>query len=123
MGEDALIWQMHFDKVDEEAEVLADRIVASGIDGLITASNVPSVALIKALFKRGIRIQEDVKLVSFDYSNVFDVFNPSIPYVQQPLHQIASSAAEYLVKLIEAKAAGEDISVYKEKTILKASLK
>ncbi len=123
MGEDAIIWKMPFDRVDEEAERLADKIIQMGIDGLITASNVPSVALIKALFNRGVRIQQDVKLVSFDYSNVFDVFSPPIPHVQQPLAAISSTAAEYLVKLIEAKAAGEDISGHKDKIILKASLR
>lgn len=122
LGEEAPIYQFAFDKVEQDAEKAADDIIARGINGLITASNVPCVAIIKALIRRGIHIQKDIRIVGFDYSNVYDVFDPPITYVLQPLQQISHEAAEYLFRLIDLKEKGEDISQIKDRIVLKASV-
>ena len=100
----------------------AEKLLAAGIDGMVCASNEASVCLIKALHRRGIEIQKDVRIVGFDYSNVYSFFTPSITYIQQPLAQIADQAGEYLFRLIEMKDAGEDFGNVKDKITLKATL-
>ena len=122
LGEDAPIYRLGFNSVQEDAEKAAEDIIARGIDGLITASNVPSVAIIKALQRRGVRIQKDIRMVGFDYSNVYDVFDPPIPHVLQPLQQISNEAAKYLFQMIDLYAKGGDISHLKDTITLKASL-
>lgn len=122
LGPEAPIYHLAFDSVAEDAERAADDILAKGIDGIITASNVPSVAIIKALLKRGVHIQKDIRMVGFDYSNVYDVFDPPIPHVLQPLRQISRESAEYLFRLIDLHEKGEDISGIKDKIILHTSL-
>lgn len=121
-GADAPIYHLPFQNTREGAEQAADDIVRRGLDGIISASNVPSVLIIKALLKRGIHIQKDIRMVGFDYSNVYDIFEPRIPYILQPLPQIAAQSAEYLFGLIDAKQKGEDIAQKKDKIILNASL-
>jgi len=123
MGPDAHIYHLPFNLTDEDADAVASQILEKGTDGLITASNVPSVAVMKALFKKGARLQEDIRIVGFDYSNVYNFFNPPVSYILQPLPQIAREAAEYVFRLIETKEEGGDISGIKDKVILKASLK
>ena len=123
LGDDAPIFTMGFSTVDADADKVADEIIAGGYDGVISSSNVLTVALLKSLMRRGVKVQEDVKIVSFDFSNVYGIFNPPIRYVLQPLSQIASESAEFLFYLIEKKQKGEDISGIKDKIILKASLK
>lgn len=122
LGPDAPIYHLGFNSVDADAEKAAEDILARGIDGIITASNVPSVAIIKALQRRGIHIQKDIRMVGFDYSNVYDIFDPPIPHVQQPLQQISSEAAKYLFSMIDLYAKGGDISAFKDTIMLKASL-
>lgn len=122
LGDEAPIYRFAFDTVDQDAEKAADDIIARGIDGLITASNVPCVAIVKALIRRGIHIQKDIRIVGFDYSNIYDVFNPPITYVLQPLKEISHEAAEYLFRLIDMQEKGEDIRPVKDKIILKATL-
>jgi len=101
LGEDASIYTLPFEDVAREAERVADEVVRKGTDGLVIASNVLSVAVIKALYRRGVRIPGDVRIVGFDYSNLYGVFSPAIPYILQPLPEIAQAAAEYLFSLIE----------------------
>ena len=122
IGPDANIYHLPFDITEADADAVAEEVIRKGTDGLVMASNVPSVAVLKSLYRRGIRIQEDIRIVSFDYSNVYNFFTPSITYVQQPIPQIAEQAGKYLFRLIEMKDAGEDISTVKDKIILKATL-
>jgi len=122
LGDGPSIYHLPFDNVAAKAEEVADEIIRKGTDGVITASNVPGVAIIKALFKRGIAIQKDIKFVGFDFSNVYSFFEPAIPYIQQPLPEISARSAQVLFDLIERKEKGEDISKLNEKIILKASL-
>ena len=122
LGPDAHIYHLPFNITEADADAVAEEVIRKGTDGLVMASNVPSVAVLKALFRRGVRIQEDIRIVSFDYSNVYNFFTPSITYIQQPLPQIAEQAGKYLFRLIDMKDAGEDISTVKDKIILKATL-
>lgn len=122
LGPDANIYHLPFDNVNASAEKVADEILAKGTNGVITASNVPGVALLQALFRRGVKIQKDIKFVGFDYSNVYGLFDPRIPYILQPLPQIAAESAELLFHLIEKQNHGEDISGIKDRITLQATL-
>lgn len=121
-GPEAPIYRLGFDSKQEDTCKAADAILREGIDGMVCASNEACALLIKELIHRGVRIQQDIYIVGFDYSNVYDVFNPHIPHVLQPLPQIAQESIDYLFRLIEMKDRGEDIREEKEKIILKASL-
>ena len=116
--EDICIYRLPFDRVSEETESAIDQVIAHGADGLILASNVLSAAVIKALFRRKIRIQQDIRIVGFDYSNLYDVFDPPIPFIMQPLGEISRQAAEYLMQIIETKRKDGDISKITDKIIL-----
>lgn len=120
--EDIHIYRLPFDRVQEDTEAAVDRIVAHGADGLILASNVLSASVIKALFRRKVRIQKDIRIVGFDYSNIYEVFEPPIPYVQQPLEAISRQAAEYLLRIIETKRQDGDIAEITDKIVLKGVL-
>lgn len=122
LGADAPIFRLNFNNVDKDADEIANEILRQGLDGIITCSNVPCVALIKALIRRGVQIQKDVRIVGFDYSNVYDVFSPRISYIQQPLQEIAAQSADYLFDLIDRQRKGEDISDITDTIILKAKL-
>ena len=123
LGPDAKIYNLSFNNVEQEAEQVAEEIMRRGTDGVITASNIPGVAIIKALFRRGVHIQRDIKFVGFDFTNIYGFFDPAIPYMLQPLPEIARQAADYLFRLIEMQDNGMDISKVDERIVLKASLK
>ena len=119
---DICIYRLPFDRVREETEAVVDRIAADGADGLILASNVLSASVIKALFRRHIRVQQDIRIVGFDYSNLYEVFDPPIPYILQPLEAITREAAQYLLRIIETKEKDGDSSAIKEKIVLQGTV-
>ena len=122
LGPEAPIFHLSFNNVEKDAEEIAESIVQQKLDGIITGSNVPCVAVIKALIRRGIQIQKDIRIVGFDYSNVYDIFSPRISYIQQPLPEIARQSADYLFDLIDRQRKGEDIQSINDTIILKAKL-
>ena len=67
-------------------------------------------------------VQEDIRIAGFDYSNVYDIFTPHIPHVEQPLPLIAKESADCLFRLIDKKDHGDDITNEKESIVLKANL-
>ena len=95
------ILRLSFEMQPAESQQIVDRLLAAGCDGLIIASNMPAVSIIKALFQRKVKIQKDIKIVSFDYSNVYALFEPAIPYIQQPLQAITRKASEILFQMID----------------------
>lgn len=122
VGPDAPIYRMGFLSMQQDAERTADDLLEKGINGMVCASNEASVVLIKALHKRGVQIQKDIRIVGFDYSNVYDIFTPRITHVLQPLPRIAQESTDYLFRLIEKKDRGEDLTLENNKIILNATL-
>ena len=119
----ARIFRISFDDVTDEPHRIVDDLLEKGCDGLVIASNMLAVTVIKALHQRKVRIQKDFRIVCFDYSNVYGLFDPAIPYIQQPLPEITSKAAEILFRLIDEKSAGKDISGERETIVYKGILK
>ena len=103
------ISRISFDMKPEEPKLIVDHLLADGCDGLVIASNMPAVSIIKALFQRKVKIQKDIRIVSFDYSNVYGLIDPAIPYIQQPLQDITRKACDILYHLIELRGEGRDI--------------
>lgn len=122
VGTEAPIYHMGFYSMKEDTSKAADDILARGLDGMVCASNEASALLIKEFISRGIRVQEGIRIAGFDYSNVYDIFTPHIPHVEQPLPQIVKESTDYLFRLIEMKDNGADISNEKEIITLKATL-
>ena len=123
LGPGAHIYHLPFNITEADADAMVDEVLRKGTDGLIMASNVPSVAVLRALFRRGVRIQKDIRIVCFDYSNVYSFFDPPISYVLQPLPQIAREAAAYLFRLIDQKQKDGGMESTPEIIFLTATLK
>ena len=75
------------------------------IDGFFFASNTITITSLKILSALKLDIQKDIKMVCFDRSEVFDLFNYSIPYIRQPIPEMGKRAVELLFDQINSKDA------------------
>lgn len=117
------IFRIPFEMHPEDSIRIVDELIEHRCDGLVIASNMLAVSIIKALRRRGVRIQRDIRIVSFDYSNVYGLFDPAIPYIQQPLDQITRTAADILFRLVDQRNDGVDISLEREQIVFKGELR
>lgn len=86
------------------------------VDGIFFATNSLSIAGIKSLFKQNIDIQKDIQVMCFDESEAFNLLPFSIPFIKQPIEEMAKKALKLLIYQIEKK--GEEI----EKSFIDAQL-
>lgn len=70
-------------------------------DGILFASNTIGLSGLKQLMKLSVNIPEDIQVVCFDKSDVFDFLPTAIPYVLQPIQSIARMASRLLLEQLE----------------------
>jgi len=71
------------------------------IDAIFFATNSISVAGIKSLFNHDIIVQKDIQVMCFDESEGIVLFPFRIPYIKQPIEEIAKKALKLLIDQIE----------------------
>lgn len=87
-------------------KAIAD-IHARNVDGLVFATNYLTISSVKVLNAIGIKVQKDVKVVGFDNSDVYELFDPPIPYVRQPIPEMCKIAMDNIFGLIDGEVRQE----------------
>ena len=78
-------------------------------DAIVAASDLMAFACIDLLVKKGLRVPEDVAVTGFDDCPDASFCSPSLTTVMQPVKEIALEATNLLYRIIETKAAHENI--------------
>ena len=86
------------------------------VDAIFFATNTISMAGVKSLFKRGMLIQKDIQVMCFDETDAINLFPFRVPFIKQPIEEMAKSALELLIDQIEKK------DVKNQKLFLEAEL-
>lgn len=73
----------------------------SDIDSLLFSTNYLAVSGLRAVRSLGKRIPEDFGIIAFDDHDVFDLYNPSITAIAQPITEIAESLMIRLIKRLD----------------------
>ena len=88
-------------------EVIAKE-VSNGTDSFISLNSTASLHILTALNTAGVRIPEDVRLISFDDSDSFEFMNPPISALRQPISDIGFQAyARIFERIKENKEPGK----------------
>lgn len=86
------------------------------VDAIFFATNTISMAGVKSLFKRGMLIQKDIQVMCFDETDAINLFPFRVPFIKQPIEEMARRALELLIGQIEKK------EVKNQKLFLEAEL-
>lgn len=97
-----------FEYVDLDAtQCEIDEVVKNelerGTDSFLTLNNMCTLPALSALKKAGVKIPEEVRLISFDDSESFEYMNPPISALRQPVQQIALQSVERLYSRLKDK--------------------
>jgi len=96
-----------------------------GIDAIVFATNYLALSGIKALNELGLRVPEDIAIIAFDDHDVFNIYNPSITAIAQPLDEMAKQLFKTLLDKLENKVRLKDLSkvIIQPELILRGSTK
>jgi LacI family transcriptional regulator len=96
-----LVRDINYTNIKTDIENALDEFFFCGkaehVDGIFFATNSIALAGLRYLFGKGKKIPEDVKVVCFDKSDVFDFMKEPVPYVLQPIPEMGKMAVDILV--------------------------
>ena len=71
------------------------------VDGILFATNTIAVTGLKLLYKRNTYTPENIQIVCFDKSEIFDFLPIPVTYIQQPIQSIAFMATRLLLEQLD----------------------
>ncbi len=71
-------------------------------DALFVASDMMSFGALRAIYEAGLRVPEDIALVSFDDIPAAARHRPALTTIRQPIHQLGSIAAQTLIDQLDS---------------------
>lgn len=97
------IEKIDYKEIEIRVEEVIDQLIIKEkkITAIFASNNNVAKMCLKKFKQQGIRIPEDVSLVSFDDIDLFEFSNPPLTAVKQPLKEIGESAISLLLKHID----------------------
>jgi len=81
------------------------------VDALLFASNILAINGLKYIQAKGIRVPDDLAIVSFDQTDASDLFYAPLTYLKQPVQEMAEMATKMLLEHIEQYKQTETINL------------
>lgn len=88
-------------------------------EAIFAFSTTILLGVIKAVKEHGLRIPDDVALISFDNNRFLDFFDPAITRIEQPVNTIGKLATDSIIKMVEG---GEDPEFSSSQILIRPSL-
>ncbi|MEZ4923979.1 MAG: LacI family DNA-binding transcriptional regulator [Crocinitomicaceae bacterium] len=92
----AKLVQIPHDDIEGGVANALDELQNEDYDGVFCVNNNIAKALIRELSMRGESLDQ-VRVISFDDIEVFDIVNPKISAIAQPIHEIGKTAVNLLI--------------------------
>lgn len=91
------VYKINFSKQhDELASTIEVILNEQKADAIVFATNTLSVAGLKYLTQHEVKIPQDLNVMCFDFSEVYDFFYHPIIHVKQPIEQLAKESVTIL---------------------------
>ncbi len=90
---------------------------------IFALSNTILLGVIKAIREEGLRIPEDISILSFDNNLHLDYMSPAITRISQPIDEISSLAIKIMIRRIEDKTREETKILLAPQIITRNSVK
>lgn len=90
-------------------------------DAFFFATNSLAVSGLKYIYREGIRVPEELGVISFDESDAFDFFYSPVTYVRQSIEDIGRRALDLLMNQIKNPAGKKEQAIIATKLIVRKS--
>jgi LacI family transcriptional regulator len=88
-------------ELDKNQEILTQVFKELKPDGVFASVERLAIATYKVCYKEGIKIPEDIKIISFSSLEIASLLNPSLSTITQPAFEMGTEAANLLFKAIK----------------------
>ncbi|NLX67658.1 MAG: LacI family transcriptional regulator [Bacteroidales bacterium] len=97
--------EVSYQSLEEDMDEVISQLLkcAQKVEAIFFATNTISMAGVKSLLKRGVLIQKDIQVMCFDETDAINLFPFRVPFIKQPIEEMARKALELLIEQIEKK--------------------
>ena len=115
-----LLCQIPFENIEQGVELEIKKILTyqQKVTAILAVNQNIAIAAVKTLAKLNVNIPEEISLISFDDLPFFEIMNPTITAVAQPLDTICMNA----VKILMAEINDKENTVEKKQLVLPTEL-
>lgn len=107
---------MEFDQIEKAVDELLS--MPEKPDAIFTASDRITVGTLTVLYRRKIKIPNDMAVAGFSNFSAPEIFNPALTTIKQPAFEMGKQAIKLLLQIIESKRPVKDF----ERRILQGEL-
>lgn len=88
-------------KTIEGHEIIKDFLIKNPeVDSLLFATNSLAISGIRVLKEMGLKIPDDISILTFDDRDLFELYSPSISVISQPVRKLANQLIEGTLNLL-----------------------
>ncbi len=102
-------------------QAAAGRLLERGITGVICASDVLALGVVRGVRRRGLRVPEDVSVIGYDDSAFMNCADPPLTTVRQPIEAMGRAAVQLLAARIAGKPVAADELLFEPELVVRAS--
>ena len=98
---------------NQETKLMSDPIADflknnKDLDAIIFGTNRIGTCGLKVIHNMGIRVPDDIAVISFDDHDVFELYTPSITAIAQPVEEIAANTINILLSKLDSSSPNTD---------------
>lgn len=82
-------------------KIMDDLLSEKKMNALLFATNALSISGLYAITKNKVKVPDEVAVIGFDGHEVFDLFQPPITYIKQPLEVMGKESVKILLEQIK----------------------
>lgn len=100
---DSWLQRVSFNNIEKEVKIAIEAMMSSAfaVNAIIFATYSLAVNGLKYIIERGLKVPDDLAIVSFGQTEVFDLYYCPITYVRQPINDLGRTAVELLLKKLK----------------------
>lgn len=99
---DGFVHELDYESIDEDMPRVIETMLESSnnIDGIVFATHFLTASGLREMKKRKIRVPEEVAIVSFGQMSAFDLVDPPITSIVQPVEELGGGAVDILLECL-----------------------
>ena len=98
-----------YETVDRDIEIIIEDMLSRGVEAIFLPTYSLSAAALTIIKKKGLNVPQDLAVIGFDKSNIYNLFSTSVAHLLQPQKEFGAAAVDILHDMIEKKAPARSI--------------
>ncbi len=103
--DNASVHYTSYAKAAEEVPAIIKDAVSRGVEALFLPTYSLSALALMTMRDMGLKTPDDLAIIGFDVSDIYQLYSTSVTHIVQPLQQLGEKSVDVLINMIQGKPA------------------